>query len=137
MLSLGLVLLFTGFGFVIFNVCSDRQSQFETKLAELDEVNAEVHDLKFVNARLEERVALLRTDEGVEEVAREKLGLVKPGELAYAVVPPPPPQFVVTEDLSLKYGEQEVKEVDKDRGTVIRILRHLFGPAKPHQQVSS
>lgn len=136
-LSLSLVLIFTVFGFVIFNVCSDRQAQFEAKLAELDEVNHRVHELNFVNTRLEERVVLLKTDLGVEEVAREKLGLVKPGELAYAVVPPPPPHFVVTEDLSLRYGEKEIKEVDKDRGTVIRILRHLFGPTKPEQQVSS
>lgn len=135
--SLFLVMLFAGFGFVIFRVCSDRQSEFEAKLAELDDVNAQVHELNFVNDRLADRVKLLKTDDGVEEVAREKLGLVMKGELAYAVVPPPPPQFVVAEDLSLKYGEKQVKEVDKDRGTVIRILRHLFGPAKPAQQVSS
>ena len=134
LMSLTLVCVFTGFGFAIDQVCSDRQAQFEAKLAELDEVKDEVAGLETQNERLREKVALLKTDAGVEEVAREKLGLVKPGELAFAVVPPPPPQFM-TDDLDKKYGEHEVKEVDKDRGTVIRILRHLFGPQKDEKAV--
>lgn len=128
LMSLFLVCVFTGFGFAVHRICSDRQAQFEAKLAELDQVKEEVEALEAHNQSLRDRVALLKTDAGVEEVAREKLGLVKPGELAFAVVPPPPPQFVVSEDLNLKYGEKKIKEVDKDRGTVIRILRHLFGP---------
>ena len=136
LMSLTLVLVFTAFGFGLFKVCSDRQAQFEAKLAELDEVNAEVTALETHNDRLRQRVELLKTEAGIEEVAREKLGLVKEGELAYAVVPPPPPQFTASDDLSLKYGEKTIKEVDKDRGTVIRILRHLFGTQR-EQQVSS
>jgi cell division protein FtsB len=137
LMSLTLVLVFTGFGFGLHKVCSDRQHQFESKLVELDEVNAEVASLEAHNERLKARVDLLNTPTGIEEVAREKLGLVKPGELAYAVVPPPPPQFVVTDELSLKYGEKQIKEVDKERGTIIRVLRHLFGPKRDVEQVSS
>jgi cell division protein FtsB len=141
MMSLVLVCVFTAFGFALHKVCSDRQAQFEAKLAELDVVKEEVETIAIHNDRLRERVTLLKTDAGVEEVAREKLGLVKPGELAFAVVPPPPPQFVIADDLELKYGDKKVKEVDKDRGTVIRMLRHLFGPdqrEKPNlEQVSS
>lgn len=125
--SLTLVAIFIGFGFVIFRVCSERQAEFEAKLVELDQVNEQLSDLDFHNTQLAERVELLKTDSGIEEVAREKLGLVKKGELAYAVVPPPPPQFIASDDLRLKYGEQVVKEVNKDRGTVIRLLRHFFG----------
>jgi len=136
-MSLSLVLVFTLFGFGLHKVCSDRQAQFEAKLAELDQVNGQVSSLEAHNQRLRTRVDLLNTRAGIEEVAREKLGLVKPGELAYAVVPPPPPQFIADDDLSLKYGEQKIKEVDKDRGTIIRVLRHLFGPKKDAEQVSS
>ena len=137
LMSLVLVLVFTGFGLALFKICSDRQFQFEDKLAELDDVNGQIFHLNLHNERLSQQVELLKTDEGIEEVAREKLGLVRPGELAYAVVPPPPPQFMASDDLSIKYGEKEVKEVDKDRGTVIRILRHLFGPKQVREQVSS
>lgn len=135
-LSLVLVLVFTGFGFAIFRICSDRQAQFEAKLAELDSVNDEVANLQLQNEKLKRKVELLKTEAGVEEVAREKLGLVKPGELAYAVVPPPPPQFASAEDISVKYGEKKIREVDKDRGTIIRVLRHLFGPEKKTAQSS-
>lgn len=128
MMSLVLVCVFTAFGFALHKVCSDRQAQFEGKLAELDMVKEEVEALSVHNDRLRDRVDLLKTDAGVEEVAREKLGLVKAGELAFAIVPPPPPQFVVTDELERKYGDKKIKEVDKDRGAVIRVLRHLFGP---------
>jgi cell division protein DivIC len=130
MMSLVLVCVFAASGFALHKVCSNRQAQFEGKLAELDVVIEEVEALENHNERLRERVRLLKTDAGVEEVAREKLGLVKPGELAFAVVPPPPPQFVASDDLERKYGEKKIKEVDKDRGTVIRMLRHLFGPGE-------
>jgi len=136
-MSLSLVLVFTVFGFGLHKVCSDRQEQFENKLAELDRVKDEVVILGLHNERLRGQVELLKTDTGIEEVAREKLGLVKPGELAYAIVPPPPPQFQEFDDLSLKYGEKTIKEIDKDRGTVIRLLRHLFSPKHDPQQVSS
>lgn len=138
LLSLILVLVFTGFGFALYNVCSNRQGQFEAKLEELDMVNDQLRALDVQNSRLREQVALLKTDDGVEEVAREKLGLVRPGELAYSVVPPPPPQFVAEEDIHLKYGKKEEREVDKDRGTIIRVLRHLFGgPQEKPQQTAS
>jgi cell division protein FtsL len=43
------------------------------------------------NARLEERVATLRTDAEIERIAREQYNLVRPGEEAFAVLPPPAP----------------------------------------------
>jgi cell division protein FtsB len=43
------------------------------------------------NELLQERVALLGTDEEIERLAREDYNLVRPGEEAYAVLPPPPP----------------------------------------------
>lgn len=40
------------------------------------------------NAALQRRVDELATDSAVERLAREQLNLVKPGETAYAVLPP-------------------------------------------------
>lgn len=55
-------------------------------LASADE---RVQVLSKENAELSERVARLHTDEEVERLAREQYDLVKPGEEAYAILPPP------------------------------------------------
>lgn len=44
-----------------------------------------LHD---ANTKLQKRVDELATDSAVERLAREQLNLVKPGETAYAVLPP-------------------------------------------------
>jgi cell division protein FtsB len=41
------------------------------------------------NAELERRAKELRSDREIERLARERYNLVKPGEEAYAVLPPP------------------------------------------------
>jgi len=48
-------------------------------------VAAELAGLKDRNQELRAQVEELKTPEGVEQVARESLGLVKPGEQAYVV----------------------------------------------------
>jgi cell division protein FtsB len=60
----------------------------QTKTA-LERENAE---LQAANAALADEVRALRTDPGrIEAIAREELGLVKPGELVYEFRTPPPP----------------------------------------------
>ena len=51
-------------------------------------LEAEYQALKERNVRLAKEVARLRTPEGVEDAARENLGLVKEGEHAVVVVDP-------------------------------------------------
>ena len=52
----------------------------------------EVEQLGAANARLAEEVRGLRMEPGgIERIAREELGLVKPGELVYEFRPPAPP----------------------------------------------
>ena len=52
----------------------------------------EVDQLTATNAALAEEVRILRTDPArVEAIAREDLGLVKPGELVYEFRPASPP----------------------------------------------
>lgn len=41
------------------------------------------------NAELSDRVKRLHTDEEIERLAREQYDLVKPGEEAFAILPPP------------------------------------------------
>lgn len=52
---------------------------------ELHTLEAELESLKERNGELREEVDELKTPEGVEEIARKTLGLVKPGEQAYVV----------------------------------------------------
>ncbi|HSQ22077.1 MAG TPA: septum formation initiator family protein, partial [Coriobacteriia bacterium] len=52
---------------------------------EVRSLETELADLKVRNEDLREQVEQLKTPEGVERVARESLGLVKPGEQAYVV----------------------------------------------------
>ncbi len=58
--------------------------------SELDRLDGE-------NARLERRIDRLRTPAEVERIAREEYGLVRPGEQAYAVLPPPAPPIELVE----------------------------------------
>jgi hypothetical protein len=61
------------------------------------------------NLQLERQIASLQTDSGVERLAREQLGLVRPGETGYQVEPiegsgsiaPPPVPDEVFDDRSL------------------------------------
>ncbi|MEW6280908.1 MAG: septum formation initiator family protein [Candidatus Eremiobacterota bacterium] len=87
LISLALLL---ALGFVAYNfyfLCAQKQLAYEQKLREIDHLDSEIAVLKQQNSILDQRVSYLRTDAGVEEVAREKLGLVRPGEVAFVVVP--------------------------------------------------
>ena len=52
-----------------------------------------VRDLAAQNRRLEDRIRLLETDAEIERLARKDYNLVRPGEEAFAILPPagPPP----------------------------------------------
>jgi cell division protein FtsB len=54
------------------------------------QVEAELRRLTVHNQSLEQRVRKLRTPEEIERIAREKYNLVRPGEQAFAILPPRP-----------------------------------------------
>jgi cell division protein FtsB len=82
----------------LYFVCHLRQIEYESKLAELQDLRQQMYLAEFSNHQLEARVAHLRTDAGVEEVAREKLGLVRKNEVAYVVIPQP--SHVTVQDMT-------------------------------------
>jgi len=90
LISLVLVVLLTVGGYYSFQICMDQKRECRQKLAELRLVERQIRDLSTQNAVLKARHQRLRTAEGMEEVAREKLGMVRPGEIAYVVEPGPP-----------------------------------------------
>lgn len=58
-------------------------TQLQEKNAEADVLSGQVTALEQENQRLEQAIEDLDTDEGVEAVAREKLGLVKKNETVF------------------------------------------------------
>ena len=67
----------------------DQRSRIEQATQELGEVNRS-------NQRLQARIDRLRDPDYVDQLARSQAGLVKPGEIAFVVMPPgrnaPPPR---------------------------------------------
>ena len=54
----------------------------------LDAAAVRTRVLSAENAKLDQQVQQLQTDAEIERLAREQYGLVKPGESAYAILPP-------------------------------------------------
>ena len=59
------------------------QNQVTIREAEAERLQAEIETARQENLRLEQAIETLDTDEGVETVARQKLGLVSKGEIVY------------------------------------------------------
>src|SRR6056297_1687327 len=56
--------------------------------ARVDHLEQQAAALDEANAQLEQRAADLVEDDTIELLAREQLGLVRPGEVAYTLIPP-------------------------------------------------
>lgn len=59
------------------------QNQVTQKRAEAEVLTASIEAARQENLRLEQSINALDTDEGVEAVARQKLGLVSKGEIVF------------------------------------------------------
>lgn len=59
------------------------QSQITTKRAEMEALEKSIAAAEQEKQRLEDAIANMDTDAGVEEIARSKLGLVSPGEIIF------------------------------------------------------
>lgn len=62
------------------------QKQISEKQAEAAMLNAAITETEHENARLQEDIEVLATEEGVESIARSELGLVSPGEIVFKEV---------------------------------------------------
>lgn len=63
-----------------------RQAEVMAVQRTLAGMQNEIEHYRAMNAALEKQIAALQTDEYVEKAAREKLGLVMPGEIQYMVI---------------------------------------------------
>jgi len=84
LIVVGLLLLYVSISL------SSRFDSLYTMQRDLQDVQAQVKQLRQVNSDLSQQLELMRSDAYVEQVAREKLGLVKPGETRIVPVNPDP-----------------------------------------------
>lgn len=62
--------------------------QLYAQQGRIDAEQARLEDLRIQNADLELRLQRLQDPEYIEKLAREQLGMVRPGEISYVVVEP-------------------------------------------------
>ncbi|MBT9587690.1 septum formation initiator family protein [bacterium] len=79
-------LLFALISYNLYFCCQIKQRELEERQTELLRLQSEISLTEFTNSQLKAQVAHLSTDAGAEEVAREKLGLVKYGEVSFVVL---------------------------------------------------
>lgn len=60
-----------------------RQTEVVRIRKRIEEAQAEINHLRISNSALEQQIETMKTEEYIEKVAREKLGLVMPGEVQY------------------------------------------------------
>ena len=85
---------------------------------DLGSAQRRVEVLSKENEELAARVRKLNTDAEIERLAREQYNLVKPGEEAYAILPPP-------EAVPPPAAEAPAKKAKKPRGVVATVLDRL------------
>ena len=82
----------------------------------LDELSQEVNELEMDKAQLEESVSYKKTDEYIEEKARNDLSLIRPGEKVYVI-----PKEIKDIDLDSKVlGQKSIRNIDENSSNVAR-----------------
>ena len=67
------------FGFI----ATQQSEEYHAKQAELNELNSKIAAAQEDIVRMQREKERLKTPQGVEDAARSKLGMVKPGEVVY------------------------------------------------------
>lgn len=73
-------------GYYLYLTLEEKKQETDLKRQEVAEARLDLDRTVAVNQSLKHQADFLRTEQGVEKVAREKLGLVKPHEASYVVV---------------------------------------------------
>jgi len=70
---------FVCIAYLIFTFSQGFYQAFQLK-KEIKHLQSQLADLKVQNSKLQEEIKYMETPEAIEKIAREKLGLIKPGE---------------------------------------------------------
>lgn len=82
-----LILLFIPVGMKFYSSYLNKRLDYMEKVAEEKKFKAEIDKIKADVEKKKEREKYLKTNQGVEEIARNKLGLTKPEEIPFIVSP--------------------------------------------------
>jgi cell division protein FtsL len=85
-LNFGLIVMITLF-LAVSTSFFIRQMQVMSVCKNLESLQKEIDYYLSANAALEQQIEALKSDEYIEQLSREKLGLVKPGEIQYMILP--------------------------------------------------
>lgn len=91
------VILLAALAFTVSGIFPFRQLLAQRN--QVERANEQVATLASENAKLEEEIAALATEQEVERIARDQYGLVRPGETGYVVVVPPGTEARFAEEL--------------------------------------
>ncbi|KPU42776.1 cell division protein FtsL [Oxobacter pfennigii] len=69
------------FGYILF----DQQAMMVKYKKEIEQLNAEKMSIEETNANLQDEIDFAQTKEYKERMAREKMGLIMPGEKTYVI----------------------------------------------------
>jgi cell division protein FtsB len=121
---LALILVFLAIVFVI------GYAQRAATLAEVQEqlrhMEAKVEAAHFRTAELQAELRFTSSEEFLDKIAREELGLVKPGEIALILVEPPTP--ILAEDVNLTGTNAAAGAHDNPQPTVLRAASTADAP---------
>lgn len=74
-------------GFKYYNAFHERRSEYTAKQEEEKKLQKKIAEMESKINEMKETKKHLETDAGVEEVARNKLGMIKPREIPFVVTP--------------------------------------------------
>lgn len=130
------VAIFAAIFFIFYSisVCySQKKMEYREKIAQKSQLEQDIGALERENGGLRNRIAFLNTSEGVELIAREKLGLIKPKEIAFVVISTPSPggdgekSGEDNKERTLQLKKEIIKESQKKEGWLGTILNRLWG----------
>ncbi|MCL5773060.1 MAG: septum formation initiator family protein [Firmicutes bacterium] len=74
---------------VFFYFYREKHLEYLKKKASVARLESEINNLKKTNAELKNQIERLNKPVGAEEIARDRLGMTKPGELSFVIIPSP------------------------------------------------
>lgn len=121
----GVLLIAAALALIVTAVAPARQ--LLRQRAEIDRLEKTLAQVKETNEQLKEETQRLNTDAYIEQQARERLGLIRPGEEPFLVVPPKQEPPKADKQAEVKKKAEE-KKVDKSWWqAVVDFFKGLIG----------